>query len=372
MDKIRVGIIGCGIIGNMHLEDYRGMKNIAEVVAVCDIDERALNNTADKYGIERRYTNIAKMFAENELDSVDVCLHNNLHAPVAIAAMEAGMNVYSEKPMAGSYADALAMYETAQRLGRKLHVQIWSLYTKETLVAKYMLKENQLGDVYHMRSYGFRRRNRPYVDGYATKEFVNRTTASGGAMFDMGVYHIAQLVYLTGMPELERVCGMTYQKVDMDRERREISGFNVEEMGVGLACFKGGLTMDILEAWAIHAKPFPGSIICGSKAGLTLLPLEYHTYAGDIDVDAPVNIEDAVTRIHSLHPKEKFNCGSTYHWISALRGDTELLPTAKIALDTQLIQEGIYFSDRLGREVTADEIKAMSKSTAIDIPNLIM
>ena len=70
-------------------------------------------------------------------------------------------------------------------------------------------------------------------------------------------------------------------------------------------------------------------------------------------------------------------CGAHYdssqqHWVHALLGKCPLLPTAKIALETQRVQEGIYFSERLGREVTADEIETLSVSKALEIPNLAL
>ena len=84
----------------------------------------------------------------------------------------------------------------------------------------------------------------------------------------MGVYHISELVYLLGLPKVERVSGKVYQEMDMDEERRVQSGFDVEEMGVGLVRFEGGLTMDIIEAWSVHMNRFEGSSLMGSKGGI--------------------------------------------------------------------------------------------------------
>jgi predicted dehydrogenase len=53
-----------------------------------------------------------------------VCLHNNLHVSGTVAALESGRHVYCEKPMAGAYADAVTMLETAKRVGRRLHIQL--------------------------------------------------------------------------------------------------------------------------------------------------------------------------------------------------------------------------------------------------------
>lgn len=369
MKKIRIGVIGCGIIGEDHLNNYKSIPD-CEVAAICDINEERLNYIGDLFDIKQRYTHIGKMIAEAGIDSVDVCLHNNMHAPVSIYAMEQGKHVYCEKPMAGSYADAFAMYEAMKRTGQKLHIQLALLYTEETRAAKRLIENGRLGDVYHMRSYGYRRRGRPYVDGYAAKEFVNTLTSGGGALFDMGVYHISQLLYLTGCPTLERVSGHTYAELPMDEGRRKISGYNVEELGCGFATFSGGLTMDILEAWAIYAASFPGSMIAGSKGGVSLSPFKYFTAFDDLQADVSFDLDNLKYLNHTVYSENAVFDSSQKLWVNSLLGRAELYPTAKIALDTQLIQEGIYISTALGREVTADEIRSMSKSKALEIPNL--
>lgn len=372
MKDIKIGIIGCGIIAEQHMSNYKNVSG-CKVVAICDIDEQKLQQFGDKYGIENRFTHIGKMLREADIDSVDICLHNNLHAPVSIEAMRQGKNVYCEKPMAGSWADAKAMYDAAQETGRMLHIQLGFLYSDETRAAKRLIDNGRLGKLYHMRSYGFRRRGRPYVDGYATKEFVNTETAAGGAMFDMGVYHISQLLFLTNLPKLERITGHTYAEVELDPVRKEISGFNVEEMGCGFAHFEGGLTMDVLESWAIHMNSFTGSFIAGSQGGLRFEPLSFHSIVDDLEMDSTFNMGSMHYRNDTVHAeREKPYNSSQQHWIAAQSGLCPLLPTAKIALDTQLIQEGIYLSQKLGREVSADEIRSLSVSKALNIPNLYL
>lgn len=369
MGKIRIGVIGNGIIGNAHLQNYQDIEQ-AEVVAICDINPQALNRTGDKFKIEDRYTEIDSLLGRDDIQAVDVCLHNNLHAPVAIAALRAGKHVYCEKPMAGSYADALAMYEAMLETGKKLHIQLSTLYQLETKAAKRMIDQGRLGGLYHLRSYGWRRRGRPFVDGYATKEFVNKKTAGGGALFDMGVYHIAQLLYLAGLPRLERVSGATYARVAMDEVRRQISQFNVEELGCGFAVYENKLTFDILESWAVHMGEFPGSMLIGDQGGLCLKPLRYYALQDDLELQAEIDLKDLDYRTHTVYSEQCVYDSSQKHWLAALTGQCDLLPTARIALETQLLQEGIYISEQLGREVTAEEIKALSRSHALDIPNL--
>ncbi len=369
MGKVRIAVIGNGIIGESHLNTYRSIPE-AEVVAICDINEARLNEIGDRFGISRRFTHIGKLLREDDIDAVDVCLHNNMHAPVSIAVMEAGKHCYCEKPMAGSFYDAKQMYKVMEETGKKLHIQLSTLYTNETKAAKRFIDNGDLGDIYHMRSYGFRRRGRPFVDGYATKEFVNTKTSGGGALFDMGVYHIAQLLYLTGLPTLERVSGHTYAKLPMDEGRREVSGFNVEELGIGLATYKNGLSLDILESWAIYGRDFPGSAIFGSQAGISLSPLAIHSRVHNMEINATVDLSGMDYLDHTVYQSSAHYDNSQQHWVHALLGYCDLLPTAKIALETQRVQEGIYFSEKLGREVTAEEIDALSVSKALEIPNL--
>ena len=84
-------------------------------------------------------------------------------------------------------------------------------------------------------------------------------------------------------------------------------------------------------------------------------------------MNASFEIGSADSRWHSLNPLESAYDSSQHHWIAALQGLVPLLPTAEIALKTMLISEGIYLSDRLGREVTAAEVSKASVSTAIKL-----
>lgn len=359
--KIRIGIIGTGQIGKHHLERYLQIAD-AEIVAVADINQDEAQRVATKYGISSVYTDYHELLKRDDIDAVDVCLHNVLHRPATVAALEAGKHVYCEKPMAATYADAKIMVDTAKRCGRKLSIQLFTLFRKETRAAKELIDNGYLGEIYHARSTGFRRRGRPYVDGYGTPNFVQKERASGGALYDMGVYHIGQILYLTSNLPVQRITGKTYQKVPMDAEREKSSSYNVEELGLGFIHFENDFTLDMIEAWAIHLNSIEGSSIVGTKGGVRLDPFGFYQSIGDLDLDSNTDLEAAHFRWNNLRENADAYESGQHHWVAALQERVVLLPTDEIALNTMLISEGIYLSDRLGREVTAEEVKETSVS----------
>ena len=364
--QVRIGVIGVGQIGKHHLNNYQKIED-AEIVAIADIDEAEANRVSGLFDIPHVYTDFRELLKRDDIVAVDVCLHNNLHMPVTVAALQAGKHVYCEKPMAGAYCDAETMYRTAQELGLKLSIQLNTLFSKESKAAKALIDAGMLGKLYHGRATGFRRRGRPYVDGYGSPAFVQKHNSAGGAMYDMGVYHIANMLYLLGNPEVQRVTGKTYQEVDMDAARRASSGYNVEELGLGFVRLQDNITMDIIEAWSILLDGLEGSSIVGSKGGVRLQPFGFFQSAGDLDLDCTANLDAFNFRLHTVCEQGDVYDSPQHHWIAALQGRVELLPTAKLALNTMLISEGIYLSEKLGHEVSAEEIRTASKSTAVKL-----
>jgi len=370
--EIRIGIIGTGIIAHTHAQEYQKLPGVT-VIAACDLIQSKLDAFCHKYGIENKYADYREMLARDDLDAVDVCVHNNLHMPLTLKVLQSGRHCYCEKPMAGTYADAKTMLETAKGLGLHLHVQLASLYTPQAHAAEQIINDGRLGKIYHARSYGYRRRGRPFVDGYGEKEFDSKYWAAGGTLYDTGVYHISLLLYLLGNPKVERVSGQVYQELAMDEARRKESGYDVEELGCGFVRFKGGLTMDILESWAFHGRPFPPLSIAGSEGGLSIWPegrqegsaLEYHNEMSGYPMTASADLGAEQYRTRQLHPELAMYDGSQALWAAMLRGETDRPRTAEIALNAMLISEAIYESAARGEEVSAEEIIAGARSSAI-------
>ena len=115
MKKLKVAVIGCGIISGMHLDAIQAL-DMAELAAVCDIREDKAKEAAAKYG-GKIYTDYREMFWKEHLDVVHICLPHYLHTIVARDALEAGIHVLSEKPMSIQYEDAVKTVELAEEYG---------------------------------------------------------------------------------------------------------------------------------------------------------------------------------------------------------------------------------------------------------------
>ncbi|MGI6374915.1 MAG: Gfo/Idh/MocA family protein [Anaerolineae bacterium] len=362
-DKVRIGMIGVGQIGKRHVQGYWGEPGgpravpDAEIVAICDINEAEANRVAAMYGVKDVYTDYKELLKRDDIQSVDVALHNRFHMPVTVDALHAGKNVYCEKPMSWTYRDAKKMYDTAKETGRMLHIQLSSLYSPDARGAKRLIEEGHLGDVYFAKAIHYRRRGRPWVDGYGSPAFVNTSTSGGGAMLDMAVYHIARMVWLLGNPDLVSVAGKTYQEIDMYADRRASGKYDVEELGMGFIRMANDITFVMEESWAIHANDPNEDRVYGSKGGLRVDPLEFYTTIADMELDGTFDVKQAAWRWGQCDPLANYYTGSQIHWVAAQQGKVPLLDTAGIALKTAFITEGVYVSSHLGREVTAEEIE---------------
>ena len=118
MSKLKAAIIGTGGISHAHMEGYKDLTDILDVVAVCDIDEEKAKNYAIQYNVPRVYTDYNEMMAKEELDCVSVCTWNSAHKGATIAALRGGANVICEKPMAMNAEEAEEMRAVAKETGK--------------------------------------------------------------------------------------------------------------------------------------------------------------------------------------------------------------------------------------------------------------
>lgn len=123
MSDLRLGVLGCGFIGSIHLGNASRIAGVS-VTAVADIDPAAARRAHERFGGRYWTTDSGRLITDPGLDAVLICSHAGSHAELAIAAMNAGKHVFVEKPMAVTAQEARAMVETAQQTGMRLGVDL--------------------------------------------------------------------------------------------------------------------------------------------------------------------------------------------------------------------------------------------------------
>ena len=150
MTTLRAALVGVGRIADMHYLGYSATP-MAELVAICDVDPDLLRLRADEWGIDKTYGDFDQLLGDPDVDAVDIITPHYLHAPMTIAALEAGKHVSVQKPMALTIAEADAMIAAAEQAGKLLRVIDNYRFHPPFVRAKQMLESGGIGEPMSVR-----------------------------------------------------------------------------------------------------------------------------------------------------------------------------------------------------------------------------
>lgn len=145
VDPLRVGIIGCGRISDLHALGYENFA-LARLVAVCDTDHGRAKAKAEAWSVKRVYTDYRQLLADPDIDMVEIVVPHHLHAKMAIAAAQAGKHISVQKPMAMNVAEAEAMITAAKAARVKLRVYENFVFYPPYLRAMELIQAGQIGE----------------------------------------------------------------------------------------------------------------------------------------------------------------------------------------------------------------------------------
>ncbi len=145
MPPIRVAIVGCGRIADLHELGYRGRED-ARIVATCDRERKLAEARARAWGVAKVYTDYRQVLEDNEVDLVELLVPHHLHAEMTIAACRAGKHVSVQKPMALTVAEADRMIAAAKEAGVTLRVYENFVFYPPHVLAKQMLDAGEIGE----------------------------------------------------------------------------------------------------------------------------------------------------------------------------------------------------------------------------------
>jgi predicted dehydrogenase len=156
-DKILLGVIGCGSMGNANMDGFMGHPEV-EVVACCDVDSNHLNATAAKVEQKqgkapKKYKDYRALLDMKEINAVLISTPDHWHALPTIHACEAGKDVYVEKPIAHNIVEGRAMVNAAKKYRRVIQVGTWQRSVQHFVDAIDYVRAGKLGKVTIVRSW---------------------------------------------------------------------------------------------------------------------------------------------------------------------------------------------------------------------------
>ena len=354
--KLKIGIIGTGWIADAHIQAYKEMPD-AEVVALADLVPGKAQAFAEKHGLEnvRCYGSDEELLAaEKELDGVSICTYNCQHAPCAIHALEAGVNVMLEKPFTVTLDEAIEVMRAEKKSGKILTIGFQPRMSENMQMIKKIVESGELGQVYYIQAGGGRRRGIPTPFGTT---FIEKDTGGVGALGDIGCYSLDMLLGAVGYPKPLTCTGYTSDFFGKDpayypNHPEYAEKFGVDDFAAAFIRLEGGIVLDFRISWAMNMDTAGDALILGTKGGLRIPSTE--CWNGEFDKPLTIYKTIGGKNIEYQMPYEP--CGDLFSkkirsFLDSIKeGGKPTVPSSEIVYN-QAIIDGIVRSAKLGREV---------------------
>jgi D-apiose dehydrogenase len=344
MSELRGALIGCGFFAVNQMHGWRDVEG-ASIVAICDRDPDRLSIVGDQFGITRRYSDAAALFADGGFDFVDIATTVQSHLPLVTLAAEHKIPVICQKPFALTIEDAKSMVRVCHEAGVPLMVHENFRWQSAIQAVHSVIHSGEIGEVFWGR-FSFR-------SGYDV--FAGQPYLAKGKRFiieDLGIHILDIARFMMG--DVKTVTARTR------RVNPNIAG---EDVATILLDHESGATsiVDCSYVTKLSRDPFPETIIeiDGTQGTIRLnqgYQLQVSTEKGlrALDVSPPLlswasrpwhNIQESVFAIQK-------------HWVDCLRNGHALATSGDDNLKTLALVEAAYASAASGGIVTLDDILA--------------
>jgi predicted dehydrogenase len=343
---VRVGVIGCGVQGRVHLEQYKQIEGV-EIAAVCDLDPARAESAARDFGAARQATDYRVLLAGDPLDLVSVCTMPDTHRAMATLALQAGANVICEKPMALNAAEAAAMVEAAEAGRRLLTV---GLNMRSMAAAGWLhrfVAEGGVGRVGHIHVWTLDT-DIPWWG----KHYV-KALSGGGVVASTAVHLLDLALYVAGYPAPVGVSATTGRLFPGKRgatapNDAAWAAYDVEDQAAALIRFAGGASMTLHAAWVHDRVEGSRGFELVGAAGAVAWPLRVVAERDGEPVDlTPPDVPET-----GWAESVRLQLADVVRRVRA--GEEVGLVTPHQALTLQRLIDAIYASAEQGREVRLD------------------
>lgn len=348
--EIRLGVIGAGFIGRVHLEKFGSVDGV-RLAGLTEVSKELATSAAAKYGVEKLYASADELITAEEIDAVVVAVPNKFHAPLTVKAIEHGKHVLVEKPMALNGDAARRIVAAQKKSGVTVMVAHQMRWLPEPQLVKRMVESGELGEVYNAKCGMWRRKNIPGWGSW----FTRMAEAGGGPMIDIGVHVLDMAMWLLGNPRPSTVFGSTYAKFGPQKKGTGSWGtpqwdgvFDVEDLATGMIKMEDGSTLTLEVSWAANTLSDNRHFIdlMGTDGGASIRggELTFTSQKFDRPIDVPVdapNAGDARTLLAE-------------HFASCVRTGTKPISDAVSGLVNNTILDAVYESAKTNAAVDLD------------------
>lgn len=366
--KIRIGLIGLGFMGRTHSNGYKRsadffpeLKFQFELKSACSRNAEKARAFAEQWGYESFETDWKRLLDRDDIDAVDICTPNNMHAEIAIAAAKAGKMILCEKPLARTLAEAKEMTDAVKAAG--VANTVWYNYRRIPAVtlAKQIIDSGKLGRIFHYRADFLQdwTINANVPQGGEGTWRLDVEAAGSGVTGDLLAHCIDTAIWLNG--GIKDVSAVTETFV---KERVHQSTGKLQEVGIDDACIfhchfeNGSLGLFESTRYARGHKAKYTFEINGENASLRwdlhdLNRLEYFDYSDDSIVRGwrTIHVTDGDQPYMNRWWVPGLSIGYEHSFIhqaadflKSLETGESCSPTFAEALDTQLVCEAVIES----------------------------
>ena len=345
-NTLKVGLIGVGGIAGAHFPGWKESPD-AELIALADPAAPVLHKVGEEQGIGLLYEDPLDLIRNPDIDIIDICTPNRYHAPLAIAALEAGKHVICEKPLAPTPEDIREMIAARDASGKTLMTAQHWRFTPGANALKDEINAGELGDVYHTRAWMLRRCLAPVRPGFIMKQH-----SGGGPCIDIGVHILDLALWFLGHPKPVSVSGVTQDKLAHQPGAFSKWGgkipesFDVEEFASAFVRFDTGATLILEVSWLLHHKTE------GDDMQMWLYGTNGGAHWPSNEILHADNENDALTeRVLPATENGRPHALECIAFADAVANGKPSPVPAEQSLDVQKILDGLYRSATTGREV---------------------
>jgi UDP-N-acetyl-2-amino-2-deoxyglucuronate dehydrogenase len=343
LKTIRVGIIGCGVIGPTHAESYLQQSNV-ELTWACDLDAGKTKALAEKYGIANTSTDYNELLNDSTLDCVSVCTDHASHVPIVVAALKHGKHVLCEKALVANRKglDAMSAAHAAHPEVIFGAVSQHRFEAVNRLLRQY-IEEGVLGTLLTASVQVRCLRTNAYYEADAWRG--TWAEEGGSVLINQAIHFIDSLVWITG--GISRLCGthsnLTHHGV-----------IETEDTAVAAICFRNG-ALGTIEATSSSNLTWDHTLcFCGDAGTIEMRddkPLRVAFNDKALQKRVETELRDAKENPGVSAGKSYYGGGHTGQiadFVEAIRDSRQPFVTASDIQHTVNVVLGIYESDSSG------------------------